>query len=103
MNYLTLVCNSVASFFKDHLKNVSAHTLGWIAIVLLFFSNVPTLIAVLLGKSDTLPPVDIVIFLFAGLIALFFKALIEKNFLYIATICMGFAAQAVLMSLTFLK
>ncbi len=88
---------------KENLGKVSAHTLGWVAIVLLFLSNIPSLLAVLMGKSDLLPPVDLMIFLFAGLIALFFKSLIEKNFLYIATICMGFAAQAVIMSLILFK
>jgi hypothetical protein len=30
---------------------------------------------------------------------MFFKAMIEKNFLYISTICLGFVAQTVIMSL----
>lgn len=103
MKYLKQAWNYVSNFFKDHLKKVSAHTLGWITIVLLHFSSVPTLLAVLLGKSDTLPPVDILVFIWSALITLFFKALIERNSLYIATICLGFAAQTVLMSLILFK
>jgi hypothetical protein len=56
-----------------------------------------------MGKTDVLPPVDIMVFVWSALITLFFKALIEKNFLYIATICLGFAAQTVLMSLILFK
>jgi hypothetical protein len=91
------------AFAKTHLGHISAHTLGWITIVLLHFASIPTLIAVLLAQSDKLPPVDLMIFVWAALTTLFFKSLIEKNFLYIATICMGFLAQTVLMGLILFK
>ena len=90
-------------FAKEHLGHMSAHTLGWITIVLLHLSSIPTLVAVLMAQSDKLPPVDLMVFVWSALITLFFKALIEKNFLYIATICLGFAAQTVIMSLILFK
>jgi hypothetical protein len=90
-------------FAKDHLGHVSAHTLGWLTIILLHLSSIPTLVAVLMAQSDKLPPVDLMVFVWSALITLFFKALIEKNSLYIATICLGFAAQTVLMSLILFK
>jgi hypothetical protein len=90
-------------FAKDHLGHVSAHTLGWLTIILLHLSSIPTLVAVLMAQSDKLPPVDLMVFVWAALITLFFKALIEKNSLYIATICMGFLAQTVLMGLIFFR
>jgi hypothetical protein len=34
---------------------------------------------------------------------MFFKALIDRNSLYTATICLGFAAQTVIMSLILFK
>jgi hypothetical protein len=103
MKYFEFFWTNIVSFFREHLGKISAHTLGWITIILLHFSSVPTLLAVLMGKSDVLPPVDIMVFVWSALITLFFKALIEKNFLYIATICLGFAAQTVLMSLILFK
>jgi hypothetical protein len=103
MKYFDFVLTSIATFFRDHLGKISAHTLGWITIILLHLSSVPTLLAVLMAKSDVLPPVDIMVFVWSALITLFFKALIEKNSLYIATICLGFAAQTVLMSLILFK
>jgi hypothetical protein len=56
-----------------------------------------------MSQSDKLPPVDLMVFVWSALITLFFKALIERNFLYIATICLGFAAQTVIMSLILFK
>ena len=93
----------IYEFVKDHLGNISARTLGWLTIVLLHLSSVPTLLAVLTHQSDRMPPVDIMLFIWAGLITIFFKSLFEKNYLYFATICLGFVAQTVLMSLILFK
>jgi hypothetical protein len=103
VNFFKSIFVFIYAFFKEHLGKLSAHTLGWISIVLMHLATVPTLAAVLLNKSDTLPPVDLVLFLWAALIAVFFKSLIEKNFLYIATVCVGFVAQTVVMSLILFK
>ena len=90
-------------FLKEHLGKISAHTLGWLTIILLHLASIPTLMSVLMAKSDILPPVDLMVFVWSALITMFFKSLIEKNFLYIATICLGFCAQTVIMSLILFK
>ena len=95
--------STVCAFFRDHLGKISAHTLGWVAIVLLHFASLPTLLAVLTGQSDRLPPVDLMIFVWSALVTILFKALIERNFLYIATICMGFFAQTIIMGFILFK
>lgn len=103
LNFFKSIPIAIILFLKNHLGKLSAHTLGWVSILLMHLTTVPTLLAVLLNKSDTLPPVDLVMFIWAALITLFFKSLIEKNFLYIATICVGFVAQTVIMSLILFK
>ena len=103
LEFMSTLPRWVWLFLRDHLKTVTGNTLGWITIILLHFAAIPTLLAVLLGQSDRLPPVDLMMFLWSGLITLFFKALIERNFLYISTICMGFVAQTVIMSLILFK
>jgi hypothetical protein len=90
-------------FFRDHLGKISAHTLGWLSILLMHFAAIPTLAAVLMSTSDKLPPVDLMIFVWAALTTMFFKSLIERNFLYVATICLGFIAQVVIMGLILFK
>jgi hypothetical protein len=94
---------AVYVFLRDHLGKISAHTLGWITIIMLHFASIPTLVAVLLAQSDKLPPVDLMVFVWSALITLFFKSLIERNFLYIATICLGFCAQTLIMGLILFK
>ena len=95
--------NFVYVFFKEHLGHLSAHTLGWITIVLLHFAAVPTLLSMILAQSDKLPPYDLMIFVWAALTTLFFKSLIEKNFLYVSTICVGFIGQVVMLGMIVFK
>jgi len=95
--------SAILMFIRDHLVNISAHTLGLMCIILLHLASVPTLLAVLTGQSDKMPPVDIMLFVWAGLTTIFFKSLFERNYLYIATNCLGFVAQTVLMSLILFK
>lgn len=103
MEKLVPITNSVVKFFQNHFGNISAKTFGLLAIILAHLSTVPTLLTVLLGKSDKLPPVDSVMFIWACLLALFFKSLIEKNNLYITAIAIGFVAQTIIMSLILFK
>jgi hypothetical protein len=91
------------NFIKEHLVRISAHTLGWVVIVLLHFASVPTLLSVMSAKTDVLPPIDIMIFIWAALTTLFVKALLEKDRIYIATIGVGFIAQTVMMGLIVFK
>lgn len=103
VHYVQNLPTAFYRFLTEHLGKISAHTLGWLTIVLCHFAAIPTLLAVLLGKSDKLPPVDLMLFVWSALITLFFKALIERNSLYIATICIGFAAQTSIMGLILFK
>ena len=100
---ISKLVNFVYTFFRDHLGHISAHTLGWITIVLLHFAAVPTLLAMILAQSDKLPPYDLMLFVWTALTALFFKRLIEKNLLYVSTICLGFIAQVVMLGMIVFK
>jgi hypothetical protein len=103
MDKVTSVSEYIVNFFKDHFGKISAKTFGLLAIILAHVAFTPTLITVLLGKSDQLPPVDSVLFIWASLLALFFKSLIEKNNLYVTVIAIGFVAQTIIMSLILFK
>ena len=94
---------SAINFVKDHLVNVSAHALGWIALIMLHFASVPSLWAVLIGQSDKLPNIDLMIFIWAALTTMFAKAILEKDRLYVTTIAVGFIAQTLLMGLILFK
>lgn len=100
---LDQVVARVRHFFNSYLARVSSETLGWLAVILLNCAFIPTLLAIMTGLSDRTPSLDIVIFVWSGLVMLFFRAIVLKDMLNIITIGMGFMVQAALMALILFK
>ena len=88
---------------KEHAPTLSAETMGWVAVILMHLATIPTLLAVLTGLTEKMPPVDLVLFCWAGLFCFFIKAAIQKDFLNIVTIGLGFFIQAALMAMIIFK
>lgn len=88
---------------KEHAPHVSAETMGWIAVILMHLATIPTMLAVLTGLTDKMPPVDMVLFAWTGLFCFFVKATIQKDVLNIVTIGFGFFIQAALLALIVFK
>jgi hypothetical protein len=94
---------SVFEWVKEHLPRLSAETLQWLAALVLHAATVPTLLALMTGLSDRTPSLDIVLFMWAGLVLLFMRAVVIKDMLNIVTVGTGFIVQAVLMALILFK
>ena len=95
--------NLLRTWLEQHLPKVSADTLGWLAVVLIHCATIPTLLALLTGLSDNVPNLDIVLFMWAGLVLLFFRAVVLRDLLNIITIGVGFIAQATIMAMILFK
>ena len=95
--------NFARTWLEQHLPKVSADTLGWLAVVLIHSATIPTLLALLTGLSDNVPNLDIVLFMWAGLVLLFMRAVVLRDILNIITIGVGFITQAVLMAMILFK
>ena len=89
----------IRDFLNNHLSKISADTLGWLAAIVLHCATVPSLLALMTGLSDQVPSLDVVAFLWAGLVLLFLRAIVLKDMLNIITIGLGFIVQAGLMAL----
>ncbi len=93
--------------FKDFVQNkishISAETFGWLAVITLHASTMPSMLAVMAGLTDRLPAVDLVLLVWAGLSLLFVKAAVQKDMLNVITIGFGFIVQAIMMALIFFK
>lgn len=88
---------------KEHAPRLSAEAVGWVAVVLLHLATIPTMIAVLTGLTEKMPPVDMVLFSWIGLLCFFIKATIQRDLLNIITIGLGFFIQASLLALIVFK
>lgn len=95
--------DTVRNFLSTTFTKISAETLGWLAAIVVHAATIPTLLALMTGLSDRTPNLDIVLFAWAGLVLLFFRAVILKDILNIVTIGTGFIVQAVLMALILFK
>jgi hypothetical protein len=94
---------SSATSIKEHMVTISAETLGWVAVILIHLSTIPTLVAIMTGLTEKTPPVDLVLATWAGLFLFFVKAAISRDLLNIVTIGLGFVIQAGLMALILFK
>ena len=95
--------DAIRNFLSTTFTKISAETLGWLAAIVVHAATIPTLLALMTGLSDRTPNLDIVLFAWAGLVLLFFRAVVLKDILNIVTIGMGFIVQAVLMALILFK
>ena len=91
------------TWLAEHLPRISADTLGWLAVILIHCATIPTLLALLTGLSDNVPNLDIVLFMWAGLVLLFVRSVVMKDALNIITIGTGFIVQAVIMAMILFK
>jgi hypothetical protein len=91
------------SWLNNNLPRISADTLGWLAVILIHCATIPTLLALLTGLSDNVPNLDIVLFMWSGLVLLFVRSVVLKDTLNIITIGTGFIVQAVIMAMILFK
>jgi hypothetical protein len=102
-NIKSLSLQSIINFCRTTLTVATAETISWIGIVLVHAATIPTMISIMSGLTDKMPPVDFVMFVWAGLSLLFVRAIILKDMLHIVTIGTGFIVHATLMALILFK
>lgn len=97
------VKGSIKYFFENKLVPSTAESIGWIGLVLLHAALIPTFLAVMAGVTDKMPPVDLVLFIWAAMITFFVRAAILKDTVNVLTIGAGFIVNAVFMALILFK
>ena len=76
---------------------------GWAGMVLIHGATLPTTLGVILGYSDKVPPISMVILVWSGLMLFLFRAIVQKDTLYIVSNAIGFFFNSVLLSLIVFK
>jgi hypothetical protein len=103
MTKLVDLYTSLIEFFTTKLHKISAETLGWLANIALHAATLPSFLALMTGLTDKAPNVDVVLMLWSALCLLFFRAILLKDLLNIATIGVGFMLQAMALVLIYFK
>jgi len=92
--------NQLFSYFEGFTK-ATADTSAWICVVILIGATIPSSVPVMAGATDKMPPLDITLMLWTGLLLYFVKSAILKDMLMVVTIGFGFAIQAVMLGLIY--
>ena len=102
-NLVTVPINAIRDFVTQSLARLSADTLGWLAAIVLHCATLPSFLALMTGLSDRTPGLDMILFLWGGLVLLFLRAVVLRDMLNIITIGFGFILQAGFMAFILFK
>lgn len=72
---------------------------GWFGMLLIHGATLPVTIGVILGMTTHLPPLSMVVMVWAGLALFFCRALARFDYLYLVSNGVGFTFQSVLLYL----
>ena len=59
---------AIRDFLNNSLARLSADTLGWLAAIVLHCATLPGFLALMTGLSDKTPSLDVILFLWGGLV-----------------------------------
>jgi hypothetical protein len=76
---------------------------GWIGMILIHGSTLPTTLGVIMGYSDKVPPFSMVVLIWSGLMLFLFRAIVQKDMLYIVSNAVGFFFNSILLALIVFK
>lgn len=102
-NYVLNLLTNLGKDFTEKITHLSSETIHWMAVLCFHSATAPNLLGLMFGLTDTMPPIEFVLIVWAGLALMFMKAIIQKDRLNLITIGLGFMAQAVVMALIFFK
>jgi hypothetical protein len=103
IDYIVNVLTSVWIDIKSSIRQVSIDGIGWTGLIALHAVTIPSLFGLMTGLTDTTPPIDMVIILWAAMALFYIKAMLEKNTISVMIIGLGFIMQSILMALVFFK
>lgn len=84
----------------DKIKQMPAPELaGWVGMCLIHGATVPVTVGNILGLSDTLPPLSMVLLVWAGLALFLWRAIARNDTLYTVSNAVGFVLNSVLLAL----
>lgn len=72
---------------------------GWIGMILVQSATVPVTLANIFGWSDKLPPISMVLLVWAGLALYFVRAWYQRDVLYMTSNGIGFFLNTILLAL----
>lgn len=95
--------NGFINFCKKNLAAITADMIAWVGLVIIHLSTIPTVLTVMAGVNDRMPPIDMILFVWAGLALFFVRAAMRRDLIILVTVGVGFIVHAVLLALLLFK
>ena len=77
----------------------AAELAGWVGMCLIHSATIPVTVSNILGLSNKLPPLSMVLLVWAGLALFLWRAIARNDTLYIVSNAVGFVLNSVLLAL----
>lgn len=103
MEHFEKYLQQFVTFCKTRLTVTTAETISWLGLIIIHAATIPTIISVMTGYNDKLPPIDMVLFVYGGLALFLVRAAILKDMINLVTIGTGFIIHTILLSLLVFK
>ena len=72
---------------------------GWLGMLLIHGATIPVTVSNIMGWSNKLPPLSMVLLVWAGLALFLWRAIARNDVLYIVSNAVGFVLNSVLLAL----
>lgn len=72
---------------------------GWFGMCLIHGATLPVSLRAIFGNAGTLPPLEMVLMIWSGLVLFLLNAIAKRNTLYIVSNGVGFALQTLLLTI----
>lgn len=72
---------------------------GWIGMCLIHGATIPVTVANILGWSDKLPPLSMILLVWSGLALFLWRAVDRRDILYMVSNAVGFLLNSILLAL----
>ena len=80
-------------------RNLIANVAGWSGILCIHLATLPTTLRIIFGVSTAVPPLNMIMFIWAGLFLLLIRSITNKETLYMISNAIGFFFQTILLGL----
>lgn len=88
---------------RKRIRDIISVWSGWVGVILIHSATFPLNIKIILGRAVQLPPLDMILLVWAGLFAFLINAIIRKDNLYIISNAVGFFFNSIVLSIIVFK
>ena len=85
--------------FQEIKKMPASEIGGWLGMCLIHGATIPVTVGNILGYSNSLPPLSMVLLVWSGLALFLWRAIARNDFLYTVSNAVGFVLNSVLLAI----